>query len=311
MSLLSGPPHRALPRRACLALAATAFLVLMMDRLPPQGLAQSNIEGTVWLTPPISMVPAETGPFTVFVVLEDLQHFGVLSYDDDRDTVPDRQVESVGLGAFEVTIQYDDTVLAFTAAGEGPDLGRSGRSFQCLPPALELDSVSFGCVSPGPEPSGPQGTMTLAALTFQPIGTGTSPLVLEAAVTGPLGADTVPIETRGGIVRVAGRPAPIATARPGDATPSASGTTTASNVGITPALTALGETPGRPGSGTDPDDLITGGQDGGNGRGPSASNDGSSGRTAVWLGVALGGATAATFLTLVAVFWRRSRRTET
>jgi len=305
MSLPAGPTHRALPWRACLALAATALL-LMMNHPSPQALAQSNVEGTVWLTPPISMVPAESGPFTVFVILEDLQHFGALSYDDDRDTVPDRQVESIGLAAFEVTIRYDNTVLAFADVQQGPDLGRSGRSFDCLPPALELDRVSFGCVSPGPEPAGPQGTMTLAALTFEPVGSGTSPLVLEAAVTGPLGADTVPIDIRGGIVRVAGSPAPVVTPR---LTPSPSGTAEASNAGATPAATGpSGETPARPGSVNRPDDLVTGGRDAGNEDGSAASSGGSGGRTKVWFTLMLGGAAAATFLALAAILVRRSHR---
>jgi len=310
MSLLPGTPHCALPLRVSLISAATALLLLMMNRLPPQGLAQSNVEGTVWLTPPISMVDAESGPFTVFVVLEDLQHFGTLSYDDNRDTVPDREVGSAGLGAFEMTIQYDPAVLTFTGVHEGPDLNRSGRSFDCLPPALELDSVSFGCVSLGPEPSGPQGTMTLAALTFEATRSGTSPLVLEAAVTGPLGADTVPIDIRGGIVRVAARPGPKETAPAAGATagePPRVTTPGQVQTATTEAAGAQSATPAASGTGErgGPDGLATGGRDGSEG---SSAAGNSSGGSMVWLAVALGGASVAALLMLAAVFWRRSYR---
>lgn len=314
MSLLPGARHCALPLRVSLTLAAAALLLLMMNRLPPQGLAQSNVEGTVWLTPPISMVDAESGPFTVFVVLEDLQHLGALSYDDNRDTVPDREVGSAGLGAFEVTIQYDPAVLTFTGVHEGPDLNRSGRSFDCLPPALELDSVSFGCVSPGPEPPGPQGTLTLAMVTFEPVGPGSSPLVLEADLAGPLGSDTVPIDIRGGIVRVAARPgtkgtAPAAGATAGEPpsvttpgqnghTPAQTATTEAGAQSRTPAASGTGERGGP--------ELATGGQEGGGGS--SAAGDSSSAGSRVWLAVALGGAGVAASLTLAALFWRRSHR---
>lgn len=295
-------------RRLSAVLAAAALVVLMTNGRLPEAAGQESVEGTVWLMPPISRVPADAGPFTVFVLLEDLQHVGALSYDDNRDTVPDRQVESVGLAAFEVRIQYDNRILAFVDAEEGPDLSRSGRSFDCLPPALKPDSVSFGCVSPGPEPPGPQGTMTLAAVTFQPVGTGTSPLVLEAGLTGPLGSDTVPIDIRGGVARVVGPPGPNETAQPtGAAIATAvagAGTrtapsTTEPNGRATPAATGVGD---------GPNDLVTGPDPDENENGASTPGDGPSSRMALWLGVGLGGASAVAFATLIAILWRRRYR---
>jgi hypothetical protein len=161
-------------------------------------------EGTVRLIPAMTHVEAKTGPFTVFVAVEDLSHFGRLAYDDNRDTVADRFVESVGLAAFEFEIQYDQSLLEFQRFAAGPELGRTGRDFYCLPAAQELNKVKVACVSPGPEPPGPQGTLTLGSATFRPLQAGTSALLLDAGLTGPLGSDPVPVEVYGGVVRVTG-----------------------------------------------------------------------------------------------------------
>jgi hypothetical protein len=289
------------------------LLVLMTSRSPVGAGAQSNVEGAVWLNPPLSTVAGKEGPFTVYVVLEDLQHFGVLTYDDNRDTMPDRQVESDGLAAFEVTIQYDNTVLAFVRADEGPELGRTGRAFTCLPAAREIDSVSFGCVSAGGAPAGPQGTMTLASITFEPVGTGTSPLMLEAGLSGPLGSDTIPVDVRGGVARVSGPPSAKGTVQPpaatsSRATPVGGASPTVPAVETEPASGATA-TPREPSTGGRPDDLVTGGQPGDDGDDPSAlDGDNASSQTGLWLGIALGGASAVIFLALAATLWRRNHR---
>jgi len=320
MSLRRAAPRCAPPRRVLLTLAATALVMLMTNAARQQTRAQDAVEGTVWLSPAISMVPADGGAFTVFAILQDLRHFGALSYDDNRDTVPDRQVPSTGLGAFEVTIRYDEQVLRFVAAEEGPDLGSSGRSFYCLPPALDVGRVSFGCVSPGPQPSGPQGTMTLAAITFEPIGAGASPLVLEADLSGPLGADTVPVEVRGGVARVSGQPAPKETVQAARATPTAGSATsaaaTANATGTAPTVPATPGASPQPGgtdtSGGHSEDLVTGEGGPGSPDGSPASGGGSAGGTTLWFAVGVGGACAAALLTLMAVFeWRRRARTGT
>ena len=297
---------RALPMRPLLAAAVIALAHVVTMPVSHQLRAQTE-EGTVRLTPTISSIPADSGPFTVFVVLENLRHFGALSYDDNRDTVPDRQVASDGLGAFQLTIEYDRGLLELVNVQQGPDLGRTGRAFQCLPATQELSSVTFGCVSPGPEPAGPQGTLTLGLVTFQPVGSGSSPLVVRTDLTGPLG-DPASVAVRGGVVQIVGRPAPKGTAQLGSGTPTGvgAGATPAqrASVTVTPRTTTLPtsstlRTPTAltPGNGAGGGDPSVGGS-GGDARG---------GPGLVWLGVTVGGMTAG-ILALAAVFWQRQRR---
>ncbi|MGH7488121.1 MAG: hypothetical protein ACREMY_21365, partial [bacterium] len=151
----------------------------------------------------MSDVPGEAGPFTVYIVGEDLNHAGSICYDDNRDGAPDRCVTSDGVAAFQVKVDYDPKILAAGAVHSGPELTRSGRSFQCLPPDAKPGSITFGCLSQGDATVGVAGTLTLASLEFIPRGNGLSPLALDAELAGPLG-DTVTVSVGGGAARVSG-----------------------------------------------------------------------------------------------------------
>lgn len=301
---------QALRVRAVLPLLAALALPVMLTALSaPQTRAQT--EGTVRLAPAMSNVPLEEGAFTVFIVAEDLQHFGAIMYDDDRDTVPDRQEESNGLAAFEFTIEYDPALLALGDIERGPDLGRTGRSFQCLGPAQEPGRFSYGCLSPGPAPAGPQGTLTLATVELVPLSRGLSPLVLEAGLAGPLG-DSVTVDVSGGAVRVTGgrepeptrTPRAIATLVPVAGTPTAP---PAAGTQVPPATATVedsrqGTPTGTPTAGDR--DRPTGG--------PTPRNkpveDGSSGgNTVLWSVVAVVGALVVGAGGLAAVLWQRRR----
>src|SRR3989304_2978042 len=84
-------------------------LLLMADQ---QAQAQTPpVEGTIRVMPAISSAVAGE-PFAVYIVLEDLEHYGKLLYDDNRDTIPDREVPSEGLAAFEFSIEYNEGVLS-------------------------------------------------------------------------------------------------------------------------------------------------------------------------------------------------------
>lgn len=248
----SPTPRARLRRLAVLALPVLAILI-MAHVVQSAARAGAQTEGTVHLSPAMSTVPLSDGPFTVYVVLEDLQHFGQVTYDDDRDGTPDRQIPSEGLAAFQFTIEYDAAVVEVDSVEEGPHLGSTGRSFQCLPLLREPGNITFGCLSSGSSPPGAQGTLTLASVQLTPISNGLSPLVLSAEVAGPLG-DSADVEVGGGAVRVTGasgatRPpptranasptVPVATARPPTALPR---TTTSESA------TATAESPRTPGT---------------------------------------------------------------
>ena len=306
--MAKGSPAGGRPLRAVLA-ALAGTLVLLVTMASPSSLGAQAQEGTVRLTPAISSIPEDSGSFAVFLVLEDLQHFGSLGYDDDRDTIPDRFEESDGLAAFQITIEYDSQLLSFVDVQEGPDLGRTGRPFDCLPATLELNKVTFGCVSAGAEPAGPQGTLTLATVTFEPLAAGSSALVVAAELSGPLGSDTVPVDVRGGVARIMARPGTKPTPPPGAATSTAiidNGTTPGSGtVTSTPQATAGGTaaTDGTPETSTPPSRdatrTPTGSANGGDGSGDSTGFP--------WLGVTLGGIAAAAVVGLAAAFWQRRR----
>jgi hypothetical protein len=227
------------------------LLVITMMSSYQQVSAQAP-EGSVRIVPDFSSVLVEEGQFSVFIVLEDLRHDVVI-----------QEAPSTGLGAFEFTIQFDPAVLEIVDVERGPALEDTGRTFDCLQRSDESGSYSFGCVSFGIAPPGPQGTMTLATVTFLPVGPGSTFLVLEAGVAGPLGED-VPVEVTGGAALVRGEPvatatppSPVATATPRPVAtstphPVATATPTSGGATATPGPTAAMETPTEPASGGQP-----------------------------------------------------------
>ena len=292
------------------------LLVIMMMASYQQVSAQAP-EGSVRIVPDFSSVLLEEGQFSVFIVLEDLRHDVVI-----------QEVPSTGLGAFEFTIQFDPAVLEIADVEQGPALEDTGRTFDCLQRSDESGSFSFGCASLGLAPPGPQGTMTLAALTFLPVGPGSTFLVLEAGVAGPLGED-VPVEVTGGAALVRGEPvatatppSPVATATPrpvatptpppvATATltlPTSGGATATPGSGSTPEPTAATETPTEPASGGQPT-ATPSVQD------PEARNGNSSGvdgrflGSAVFWSLAAAGSVAVTgALGFSAVRWQQRRQ---
>ena len=238
-----------LPMRVAFVLLAVALALMAgVVAVGSHGFAQET-EGTVRMVPDLSNVLLEEGPFSVFIVLEELDHRAIVS-----------EVPSEGLGAFEFRILYDESVVEIEEVTQGPSLEQTGRSFQCLQGRNEPGSFSFGCVSPGSKPFGPQGTFTLATVTFSPVHTGSTVLLLEHVELAGLLAEDVPVAVFGaGAVQVRSAststptPPPEATATPpspvATATlqpPGATATIQAPAVTATPAYTAtpeIGSTP--------------------------------------------------------------------
>jgi len=304
--LPSPTPRARLRRLAVLALPVLAILI-MAHFVQSPARAGAQTEGTVHLSPAMSTVPLSDGPFTVYVVLEGLQHFGQVTYDDDRDGTPDRQIPSEGLAAFQFTIEYDAAVVEVDSVEQGPHLNSTGRSFQCLPLLREPGAMTFGCLSTGESPPGAQGTLTLASVQLNPVSNGLSPLVLSAEVAGPLG-DSADVEVGGGAVRVSGGSGATRSPTRSNATPTAPlvstppptalpGTTTSEG----PTATVASQTPGTPAGTSRP--LVTSQPTVPEGPGVDPDGDGS-GRVWLWsLGVAGAFALAAGGLT--AILWQR------
>lgn len=279
-------------------------------------------EGTVRLVPSISSAPVKDGNFTTFIVMENLKHVAE---------------SSVGLAAFEFTIEYDETVVEVVSAEMGPALETTGRTFQCLPPNRDEPGVfRFGCVSIGVTPDGRQGSFTLAEVRLLPIGRGSSPLLLDAQIGGPLGEEAL-LDVNGGAVTVTGTAfttpkanveivtptstqaaadSPLGTDIPeSEATTSAAGATTPSPAAtfIAGATLIAGDstatTSGENENGVEDGEKTPLGLDdpeaqSGDLSGPDAK---SSGNTLRWAFIVLGSLTAVAALAVSAVLWRRRR----
>jgi general secretion pathway protein D len=141
--ILAGYGRVLLP--AALAAAAMFSLVAM---------GASGQEATVHVEVPSTAVAADSGPFTVSVVVEDVTN----------------------LGAFQFDVTYDPAVVRFVEVHEGPFLGSSGRQVRCLPPRTGEGAGGLTCVTLGATPEGPNGSGVLADITFEPVAPGSSPL---------------------------------------------------------------------------------------------------------------------------------------
>jgi general secretion pathway protein D len=169
--ILAGYGRLLLP--AALAAAAMFWLV---------ALGASGQEATVRVEVPSTAVAADSGPFTVSVVVEDVAN----------------------LGAFEFDLSYDSAVLTAAGIEQGPFLGSSGRQVQCLPARTQEGLTGLTCVTLGATPDGPSGSGVLANITFEPVAPGSSPLhFTRLTLTDPPG-QPLPSGAQDATVKVAG-----------------------------------------------------------------------------------------------------------
>ena len=288
------------------------LLTMLAGRQPVS--AQPATEGTVRLQPPTTTDARVNDPFSVFIGLEDMQHQGLIGYDDDDDDVPDRFEPSDGLGTFEFTLRFDPALLEIHGAESGSLLNSSGRSFQCFQRSDE----------PGQMP-GPEGTFTLAQVSFRPIEAGSSLLQLkDVDLGGPLQPDDIPVAVFGvSAVSVTGSSAPVqtqpgprATSAPaptnGPADPAATpgpeiSTAAPLQTPLVAATEALAEI-ALEDEGASPTSVAPltnlGAQ---NQASPGGGGD-SSGNIVLWSAAAVGGVVVAGALGWTFVLWRRSQR---
>ena len=152
----------------------------------------------------------EDGPFEVTVRVEGINHSFV-----------DRGERSEGLGIYQFSLHFDPEIVAVTDMEPGPFLGSTGRATSCFAQIRPEDEsvFDFACISGAPPANGPQGSGTLAQLTLVPLTAGTTDLVLEGELGGPLGStgDDIAFKVENGALTVTGSgppPQPPATPRP-------------------------------------------------------------------------------------------------
>ena len=321
MDLVAGKLRR--PHILALVTVVPALLVsVMVVAWQPSPGAQAAGEQaageTVHFQPAASApVPIEEGPFGVFIVVDELRHQS--SVGDD------------GLGAFELTIVYDPSMVEFREARLGGLGGDTKRNFQCLQRSDVVGSISFGCISSG-SGAGPEGDLTLAEFSFEPIAPGATTLTLEDVdLVSPLAEEIAvtvesvhPVEITGSAPVDEPADGPNNASDPPDVDDPVSGPDTESGgqqpdggeTGGEPDGQLRGDDDPSPSSNdTDPDAGATPAQvsakdpDGGSDRdgAPAAEADGGSSTTAVVLWSVAAGAGLAAFgaLGLAGVQWRR------
>jgi hypothetical protein len=106
----------------------------------------------------------------------------------DADIVVQIQVENVkNLGSFEFLLKYDPDILAVANDAatnlpliqRGDFLGSSEREVVCDDPVSQAGVLRMVCITLRPEPAGPDGGGTLAEVTFEAVGKGSTELSLD------------------------------------------------------------------------------------------------------------------------------------
>ena len=191
------------------SLARLAVVLLLLGAgVAFAGSANAGAPVSIRVIPSGQIADYNDGSFTVSIWAVGIDHHGSVGYDDNRDTVPDRQEPSEGLAAYELTLTYDASLLEATGGAAGTFLGSTGRSVLCFGRKSEPGQYALGCISSGGGP-GPQGAGQLAEVTFRPLATGISGIALEAELGGPL-ADDIPISIEDGLVSIVNGPTPPA-----------------------------------------------------------------------------------------------------
>ena len=164
----------------------------------------------VQLEPRVISAQVEDGPFEMTVRVEGIDHRFV-----------DRGETSEGLGVYQFSLHFDPDVVAVTDMEPGSFLGSTGRGTSCFAQIRPEDETifDFACISSSPPENGPQGSGVLAHLTLIPLASGTTDLVLEGELGGPLGSegDDIDFKADDGRLTVTGDgppPVPPATPRP-------------------------------------------------------------------------------------------------
>ena len=124
-----------------------------------------------------------------------------------------RASNAENLAAFAFQLEYDSEILEVAIDPEtqqpmiqrGDFLGSTGREVACNEPASQPGVLRLECVTLRLEPAGPDGDGLLATITFNAIGSGTSPLTLDrvqannpdATVIDPIAVQSSQVSVKG------------------------------------------------------------------------------------------------------------------
>jgi len=111
--------------------------------------------------------------------------------------------EAGDLGAFQLDLTYDSSIVQVTEATLGEFLGSTGRNAIPVGPQInnEAGTVAFGAFSFGEAPA-PDGSGVLATISFSPQAEGESDLHLQDVKVTNTAVEVIPVELQDGHVTV-------------------------------------------------------------------------------------------------------------
>lgn len=116
------------------------------------------------------------------------------------------------IASFQFDLKFDSDVLEVATneadgmplVQRGEFLGSTGREVVCDDPESQSGVVRFVCISLRLEPEGPDGAGTLATVSFNAIGAGSTELTLDNVVANEPDATRIPLQVQGGAITVTG-----------------------------------------------------------------------------------------------------------
>jgi hypothetical protein len=118
------------------------------------------------------------------------------------------------LGAYGLTLAFDPSVIAYNSVSNGPFLGSSGRTVNCLTPTVLPGNVTYSCVTTGATPPGPSGAGILATVSFTALAEGTTTLSLQGTMLADIVGTEIPNTPHAGTVTVFPGEVPTPTTTP-------------------------------------------------------------------------------------------------
>ena len=152
----------------------------------PTGIATATPTATVDVGPAVLRIT----PADQVVLLAG----GTFSVSVDIENVSD-------LGAFGFGLAYDPSVVEAMDVSMGPFLGSTGNVAIPFGPAIGQGWVNFSALGEGMAP-GPNGAGSLAIVTFEPVGEGSSALHLQNLTLQNKQSQSLPIDAVDGVVTV-------------------------------------------------------------------------------------------------------------
>jgi hypothetical protein len=183
----------------------------------PEGCPTPTPTATWAPTPTPTNTPTRTPAFTptptpapLTVRISPAQQLVDIGSIVDVDIVVD---SARNLGAFQFTLSFNSSVLAYQSIQVGPFLGSTSRTVLCMTPTVQTSSVGYSCITLGGSPPGPDGSGVLATVRFLASANGVSTLHLSGVIVSDIsGAPKQPVVTQDGVVYIG--PTPTATATP-------------------------------------------------------------------------------------------------